>query len=74
MKTRCPVCQTTFRVTPEQLKVRAGNVRCGQCHAVFNALDGLLDEVGPSAPSSQQPESTETFFDDAFLSQDTPDN
>ncbi len=54
--------------------MRAGNVRCGQCHAVFNALDGLLDEVGPSAPSSQQPESTETFFDDAFLSRDTPDN
>jgi predicted Zn finger-like uncharacterized protein len=44
MKTRCPECQTIFRVTPEQLKARAGKVRCGQCHAVFNALDHLLDE------------------------------
>lgn len=46
MKTRCPDCQTTFRVTPEQLKARAGRVRCGQCQNVFNALDSLLDENG----------------------------
>ncbi len=46
MKTRCPDCQTTFRVTPEQLKARAGRVRCGQCQSVFNALDSLLDETG----------------------------
>ena len=54
MKTRCPNCQTTFRVTPEQLKARAGKVRCGQCQTVFNALDSLLEEaiarpVGPQA-------------------------
>ncbi len=44
MKTRCPDCQTTFRVTPEQLKARAGKVRCGNCQSVFNALDSLLDD------------------------------
>jgi len=43
MKTRCPACQTTFRVTPEQLKARVGKVRCGQCQTVFNALDSLLE-------------------------------
>ncbi len=44
--TRCPQpeCQTTFRVTPEQLKARGGKVRCGQCQHVFNALEHLLDE------------------------------
>jgi len=52
MKTRCPACQTTFRVTPDQLKARAGNVRCGQCQTVFNALDNLLDEVGLAFPAS----------------------
>ena len=43
--TRCPQpeCQTTFRVTPEQLKARGGKVRCGQCQHVFNALEHLLD-------------------------------
>ena len=51
MKTRCPNCQTTFRVTPEQLKARAGKVRCGQCQTVFNALDSLLEEAStPIAP------------------------
>ncbi|HRI91316.1 MAG TPA: zinc-ribbon domain-containing protein, partial [Accumulibacter sp.] len=30
MKTCCPGCQTIFRVTPEQLKARAGKVRCGR--------------------------------------------
>jgi predicted Zn finger-like uncharacterized protein len=49
MRTRCPDCQTTFRVTPEQLKARAGKVRCGQCRSAFNALDSLLDEAGTDA-------------------------
>lgn len=53
MKTRCPNCQTTFRVTPEQLKARAGKVRCGQCQTAFNALDSLVETV-PSAPTPAQ--------------------
>ena len=56
MKTRCPNCQTIFRVTPEQLKARAGKVRCGQCQHVFNALDSLLDEaVAARSPAPQRP-------------------
>jgi|WetSurMetagenome_2_1015567.scaffolds.fasta_scaffold295371_1 predicted Zn finger-like uncharacterized protein len=49
MLTRCPHCQTAFRVTTEQLKVRQGRVRCGSCRAVFDALDSLTDElaIGP---------------------------
>lgn len=50
MKTRCPACQTVFRVTPEQLKARAGKVRCGQCQFVFNALDHLLDDEHQDSP------------------------
>ncbi|MFZ2854875.1 MAG: DUF3426 domain-containing protein [Rhodocyclaceae bacterium] len=45
MKTCCPSCQTTFRISPEQLKARAGKVRCGKCQVVFNALDSLLEEA-----------------------------
>ena len=52
MKTRCPNCQTSFRITPEQLKARVGKVRCGQCQTVFNALDSLLDESGAKEPSA----------------------
>ncbi|MBL8489743.1 MAG: zinc-ribbon domain-containing protein, partial [Rhodocyclaceae bacterium] len=47
MLTRCPSCETIFRITPEQLKARQGRVRCGECRHVFNALDTLLDESGP---------------------------
>lgn len=45
MLTRCPQCQTCFRVTAEQLKLRQGQVRCGECCAVFSALDSLADEA-----------------------------
>ena len=47
MKTRCPECQTVFRITPEQLKARAGKVRCGRCRTAFNALGHLLKSSSP---------------------------
>lgn len=45
--TRCPGCSTVFRVMPEQLALRAGQVRCGQCKTVFN---GIAQEVSLAAP------------------------
>ena len=51
MLTRCPACATHFRVTPAQLKIRSGSVRCGECQFVFNALDSLIEEpIVMSAP------------------------
>ncbi|MBI4989467.1 MAG: DUF3426 domain-containing protein [Rhodocyclales bacterium] len=50
MYTRCPTCSTAFRVTPEQLKARAGKVRCGHCSAVFNALE-TLEDAPPAVPA-----------------------
>lgn len=44
MRTRCPECATIFRVTSEQLRQKAGKVRCGHCQAIFNAFDHLLNE------------------------------
>ncbi len=35
--TRCPDCDTTFRVTDDALKKANGQVRCGRCASVFNA-------------------------------------
>jgi predicted Zn finger-like uncharacterized protein len=34
--TRCPGCSTVFRVTPPQLALRDGQVRCGHCRTVFD--------------------------------------
>lgn len=45
MQTTCPSCQTVFRVTAEQLQVRAGKVRCGKCAFVFNAFDTLVTPI-----------------------------
>ncbi|KYC29046.1 conserved protein of unknown function [Sterolibacterium denitrificans] len=52
MQTRCPACTTAFRVTPEQLKMRQGQVRCGKCRQVFDALAALTD-VEPVEPAVQ---------------------
>lgn len=62
MLTRCPHCQTHFRVTAEQLKIRQGKVRCGTCQEVFDALDSLSDEApvlqaAPVAPPAAESES-----------------
>lgn len=35
--TRCPLCQTAFRVTAAQLGAAGGLVRCGSCDHVFEA-------------------------------------
>lgn len=40
--TLCPECSTTFRVTSQQLEAHSGDVRCGQCHHVFNSFATLL--------------------------------
>ncbi len=54
MMTRCPTCSTAFRVTSEQLKARAGKVRCGHCSAVFNALE-TLEDAPPAAAAADAP-------------------
>lgn len=60
MLTRCPSCQTTFRVTTEQLKVRLGKVRCGSCQQVFNALEALVDALPDAAANNLPAESNGT--------------
>jgi predicted Zn finger-like uncharacterized protein len=48
MITYCPYCHTHFRVHAEQLAARAGQVRCGKCSRVFDALDHLMEEIAPA--------------------------
>jgi predicted Zn finger-like uncharacterized protein len=47
--TRCPQCQTVFRITAAQLKVRDGMVRCGRCQHVFAADQHLMPKPVKSA-------------------------
>ncbi len=39
--TKCPHCQTTFKVTEDQLNLYEGAVRCGICQQVFNGTEYL---------------------------------
>jgi len=48
LATKCLQCGALFRVVADQLKLRGGLVRCGQCRAVFDAI-GSLTYVDDSA-------------------------
>jgi predicted Zn finger-like uncharacterized protein len=43
LATRCPFCDTVFRLQPAQLALRRGLVRCGHCHEVFDASSSLFE-------------------------------
>ena len=52
MVTRCPQCQTSFKVTEEHLKIANGAVRCGSCLLVFQARQHWVNpENMASAPT-----------------------
>ncbi|MCU1735714.1 MULTISPECIES: DUF3426 domain-containing protein [unclassified Pseudomonas] len=48
--TQCPHCQTSFRVSHNQLSVARGVVRCGNCLQVFNAARQLLEQSAAQQP------------------------
>ncbi len=58
--TSCPACAASFYVTPEQLSAYRGEVRCGKCSHVFNALDRLSEppEARPAAKPDVEPGDT----------------
>jgi len=39
--TTCTQCGSRFRVTPQQLNAKQGQVRCGRCRKVFNGFEAL---------------------------------
>ncbi len=52
MYTRCPQCDTVFRVTPQQLQVSSGQVRCGRCRTVFDAFSSLSSHPPEPEPGA----------------------
>lgn len=68
--TRCPHCSTAFRVTPEQLAVARGSVRCGSCLEVFNAEEHMLtSERSANAPLTSR---TDTWSDPGLPRHEDP--
>ena len=72
MQTRCPHCETVFRLTEAQLSAAHGKVRCGLCHSIFTAT-AFDDEQHTSAelspPESSSPESSSPELSQHELSQ-----
>ncbi|MGN6388157.1 MAG: DUF3426 domain-containing protein [Burkholderiaceae bacterium] len=52
LATRCPHCKTAFRVANDQLKLRGGLVRCGQCKEIFNGIENLLPADATQRPAT----------------------
>jgi predicted Zn finger-like uncharacterized protein len=55
LATQCPHCHTTFRVAQDQLKLRAGLVRCGHCKEIFNGIEHLLPPTAKPQTASAPP-------------------
>ncbi|VBT11651.1 DUF3426 domain-containing protein [Burkholderia pseudomallei] len=50
LATRCPHCETVFRLQREQLALHDGLVRCGHCQQVFDAARALV----PTEPAARR--------------------
>lgn len=50
LATKCPHCNTIFRVAHDQLKLRGGIVRCGACNEVFDGNAALVEPVAKPSP------------------------
>lgn len=56
MYTQCSHCDTVFQLTAETLRAAGGQVRCGRCGEVFNALARLAEDASAfSAPGESAP-------------------
>ncbi|MFW5825606.1 MAG: DUF3426 domain-containing protein [Marinobacter sp.] len=74
--TRCPHCDTRFRVTGEQLNVANGKVRCGNCMEVFDArghADTPPTGDSPAAKDGKQESFSATDPEDDIIFQDNPE-
>ncbi|MFZ8928631.1 MAG: MJ0042-type zinc finger domain-containing protein, partial [Pseudohongiellaceae bacterium] len=75
--TQCPFCQTSFKVSDEQMQAANGVVRCGFCMEVFLARVGQAfqeeitgkTDIKQDQSSGSQPVQ-ETFDESSFLSPD----
>jgi predicted Zn finger-like uncharacterized protein len=58
LTTRCPQCGLVFQVTPEQLQLRKGFIRCGRCGHIFDGYEAIIpgeDATPALEPGAPQP-------------------
>jgi predicted Zn finger-like uncharacterized protein len=52
--TQCSKCETVFKLSAEVLRTAGGQVRCGKCGEVFNALARLAEDASTFAAGESQ--------------------
>ncbi len=55
MYTQCSKCETVFKLSAEVLRAAGGQVRCGRCGEVFNALQRLAEDASGFAAAGESP-------------------
>ena len=65
MQTTCPHCKTVFMLTEAQLAMAEGEVRCGMCHEIFNALQ----DISQYTPNEKQ---VDIFDEEIFQEEEEP--
>lgn len=67
MFTQCAKCETVFRLSAEVLRAAGGQVRCGRCGEVFNALSRLAEDAS-AFPAGESPLEMEERADEILHS------
>jgi predicted Zn finger-like uncharacterized protein len=68
--TQCSKCETVFKLSAEVLRAASGQVRCGNCGELFNALARLAEESS-AFPSGESPLELEARADSILESSDS---
>jgi predicted Zn finger-like uncharacterized protein len=68
--TQCSKCQTVFKLSAEVLRAAGGQVRCGKCGQVFNALAHLAEDS--SVFTAEETEIDLEFRADSILESPAP--
>lgn len=53
MFTQCSKCETVFKLSAEVLRAAGGQVRCGKCGEIFNALARLAEDPSAFAAATE---------------------
>ncbi len=66
-QTRCPHCETSYRITLDQLTIGHGQVLCAECQQQFNAIEHLHEPIDlnplPISSWEKHRDPTENPFD-----------
>ena len=72
MYTQCPECAVVLTISANDLRAADGEVCCGACNHVFNAVHHLVDTDEELLPDDLNPEKIEIETDDSEPTTDSP--